>query len=180
MLTLPADFTPPRQACLPHFRLEALSPDHAEADHQAVCRSANAIRHVFGPQNHWPPTNISFDENLADLRRHLAEFEQRQAFAYCLLTPDGKHYLGCLYLKPIKSRLENDWRKQSFQAQAFLWLSLGDNPLQEEQTLASLQNWLSRHWPLASIAWPGRAPGWDAWLSATPTQHAAKNASDAD
>ncbi|KUM04853.1 hypothetical protein KIF53_12500 [Chromobacterium subtsugae] len=135
-----------------------LSPDHAKADHQAVCRSANAIRHVFGPQNHWPPTDISFDENLADLRRYLAEFEQRQAFAYCLLTPDGKQYLGCLYLKPIKSRLENDWRKQSFQAQAFLWLSLGDNPLQEEQTLATLQNWLSRHWPLASIARPGRAP----------------------
>ncbi|MEO2219570.1 hypothetical protein ABGV49_21160 [Chromobacterium vaccinii] len=165
---IPSDFSPPRQVRFPDFSLAVLGPDYAEPDLQAVRSSANAIRHVFGPDNYWPAADISFDENLADLKRHFDEFDQRYAFAYCLLAPDDQRYLGCLYLKPIKSRQENDWRKQRFQAQAFLWLNASDNPLSADQTVAALQDWLAQDWPLAAIAWPGRKPSWSEWLSAVP------------
>ncbi|UTH74012.1 hypothetical protein [Chromobacterium sp. IIBBL 290-4] len=168
MAIIPDDFTPPRSMRFADFRLETLGPDYAEADYQAVSGSSDAIRHVFGPDNHWPPAKISFEENLADLRRHLQEFEQRQAFAYSLLAPDSPRYLGCLYLKPIKSRLENDWRKQRFQAQAFLWLNADDKPLSAEKTVATLQNWLTQDWPFAALAWPGRDMKWEEWLSTEP------------
>ncbi|AXE33183.1 hypothetical protein [Chromobacterium phragmitis] len=168
MPLFPADFKPPRQVHFTDFQLDVLSPKHAQADYQAVLASADAIRHVFGPENHWPPTDIGFDENLSDLQRHFNKFERAVAFAYSLLSPDKQSYLGCLYIKPIKSRLEHDWRKQRFQAQAFLWLTVCDQPLREEQTLAALQGWLARDWPWLSISWPGREPSWEEWLSSQP------------
>ncbi|RBL67360.1 hypothetical protein C3E98_032390, partial [Pseudomonas sp. MWU13-2625] len=162
MLLVPADFYPPRQVCFADFQLDVLGPDHAQADHQAVQANADAIRHVFGPDNHWPPADIGFKENLADLQRHFDEFEQCVAFAYCLLSPDKQGYLGCLYIKPIKSRQENDWRKLRFQAQAFLWLSAGDKPLPADQAVTTVQNWLAQDWPFAAVAWSGREMSWDA------------------
>ncbi|SUX54295.1 hypothetical protein [Chromobacterium vaccinii] len=167
---IPLDFTPPHRASFGDFKMDVLGPDYAKLDHQAVQTSANVIRNVFGPDNHWPPADINFEENLADLHRHFDEFKQRQAFAYCLLSPDEKRYLGCFYLKPIKSRQENDWRKQRFQAQAFLWLSADDNPLRKDKAIATLQSWLAQDWPLNAIAWPGREPSWEAWLSIASIQ----------
>ena len=107
MSLVPPDFEPPRCASLDGFTLEVLAPRHAAADFLAVKSSANDIRHVFGPENDWPSADITFEQNLADLERHAEEFERRQAFAYSMLKSPAE-YLGCLYIKPIKSRIAQD------------------------------------------------------------------------
>ena len=166
-MTLPAlvpdDFSVPRQFHAAGFQLQVLSPAHAEADFDAVRTSADRIRHVFGPHNGWPVADLSFEENLADLSRHAGEFERREAFAYALLDPGGTAYLGCLYLKPIKSRLADDRRKRLFQAQAFFWLSEAGLALDAEAVQACLARWLQQDWPFAAVAFPGRVQGWAAW-----------------
>ncbi len=160
---VPASFDPPRTQRLTSFQLAVLGPAFAEQDHQAVRGSADRIRHVFGPTDDWPDANISWHENLADLVRHEREFDERLAFAYALLDPRREAYLGCLYLRPIRSGRADDRRPQCYQAQAFLWLSVLHSAVTDTQALAEIRAWLGERWPLAAVAWPGREPAWAAW-----------------
>ena len=115
------------------------------------------------PTNDWPSDNLSFLENLADLERHEAQFREREAFAYSMLDPSGQRYLGCVYIKPIKSKVENDLRKAQFQAQVFFWLSALHREVTDEKTLIELKNWLSKCWPFSRVAFPGREFNWQRW-----------------
>lgn len=160
---VPDDFPVPRSLRADAFQLAVLSPSHAEADFAAVRASANRIRHVFGPHNGWPAPDLTPEENLADLTRHAAEFERREAFAYAMLDPAGLQYLGCLYLKPVKSRLAVDLRRERFQVQAFFWLSEAGLALDADAVRTRLAQWLHEAWPWAAVAFPGRAPGWAEW-----------------
>lgn len=162
MPLVPSAFRPPRGGSLDGFTLEVLAPCHAAADFQAVKSSANDIRHVFGPENDWPAADITFEQNLADLERHEKEFDRRDAFAYSMLKSPTE-YLGCLYIKPIKSRLADDRRKALFDAQAFFWLSSVSTSLAQADVHAALEHWLSEHWPFRAVAWPGRTQGWSEW-----------------
>ena len=162
MSLVPSAFEPPRRASLNGFTLEVLGPRHAAADFLAVKSSANDIRHVFGPDNDWPSPDITFEQNLADLERHATEFQRRDAFAYAMLKSPTE-YLGCLYIKPIKSRLAQDPRKALFDAQAFFWLSSVSHPLSAATVHATLDHWLSTHWPFRAVAWPGRIQSWAEW-----------------
>jgi len=145
------------------FQLVVLSPAHAEADFEAVRASASSIRNTFGLHNDWPAADLSFEQNRADLVRHEAEFERRQAFAYALLDPRGAQYLGCVYIKPIKSKLAEDGRKKRFQAQVFFWLSVGTTEPSAGQVLAELNRWLQQDWPFKAVAFPGRVQLWSDW-----------------
>lgn len=160
---VPASFDPPRTQWLPSFQLAVLGPAFAEQDHLAVRGSADRIRHVFGPTDDWPDANISWQDNLDDLVRHEREFADRIAFAYALLGLGGEAYLGCLYLRPIKPVRAGDRRRQRYQAQAFLWLSALQSAVTDAQALAEIRAWLAERWPFASVAWPGREPGWAEW-----------------
>ncbi len=162
-LVLPQDFDAPRHWRAEDFQLEVLSPAHAALDFEAVRGNAERIRHIFGPESDWPSASLSYEENLADLIRHEAEFERREAFAYAMLDPTGTQYLGCLYIKPIKSRLAVDLRRERFQAQAFFWLSEAGLALGTDTVLRWLTHWVHQAWPFAAVAFPGRAPAWAEW-----------------
>jgi hypothetical protein len=164
MSFVPDSFAPPRSHRFAQFTLQVLSPHFAAQDYAAVTTSAEKIRHVFGPRNGWPAPDLRFEANLADLERHAREFADRVAFAYALVSPDNERYLGCLYIKPIKSRGEPDPRKAAFDAQAFFWLSkLADRDGLAEQVLADVEAWLKLSWPFRAVAFPGRTIGWDKW-----------------
>lgn len=163
MSFVPPEFLPPDSFQSDLFSLTVLSPACAQADFQAVQASASRIRHVFGPHNGWPAEGMSFEENLADLVRHEAEFHRREAFAYALWDSAGVTYLGCLYIKPIKSKLAIDLRRQRFQAQVFFWLSDAAGALTEGQVLTVIGQWLAREWPFEAVAFPGRVQSWSVW-----------------
>jgi hypothetical protein len=164
-----SSFVPPEFANLDGFSLEVLGPRHAEADFLAVSSSKEQIRHVFGPENGWPDAEITFEQNLADLTRHADEFDRRDAFAYAILKSPVE-YVGCLYIKPVKSHIAQDRRKTLFDAQAFFWLSSGRSSLSEASVHAELARWLDAHWPFRTVAWPGRAQSWVEWkLMAEPS-----------
>lgn len=157
------DFSAPRSAVFPRFLLRVLEPAFAAQDFAAVTAGANIIRNVFGPENDWPNAEMTFEENLADLTRHLRDFNERSAFAYCLLDCQAERYLGSLYLKPIKSKTGRDQRHEVYDAQAFLWLSTLHQELEIPLVQAQLSAWFEAEWSLPNVAWPGRNPSWEEW-----------------
>jgi len=163
MPLVPDHFAAPRSAVFPNFQLRVLGPSLADQDYAAVSASANKIRNVFGPENGWPSQEITFEENHADLVRHLREFDEGSAFAYCLLDHQAQRYLGCLYLKPIKSKTGRDQRHEQFDAQAYLWLSVLHQALELTQVYTQLSAWFESEWNLPKVAWPGHNPRWDEW-----------------
>lgn len=165
MVFVQSDFKPPRVAILDGTLLEVLSPLHAEDDFAAVSASADSIRHVFGPDNGWPAPNMTFAENLADLKRHEQEFNEGYAFAYALFDQSRSRYLGCLYLKPIKSKLGRDKRHELYSAQAFLWFSSLHLETDGQSIFAAVARWLESTWAIGPVAWPGRVQSWGSWES---------------
>lgn len=160
---VPDDFHAPLELTTDRVALEVLSPRHAAVDFRAIRVNADRIRHVFGPNNGWPAADLSFEQNLADLARHQDEFKRRVAFAYAMLRPETGEYLGCVYIKPIKSKLERDFRKSAYQAQVFFWMAQSEAGPCAEQVLALLVRWLKSAWPFAAVAFPGRLQTWDEW-----------------
>ncbi|MDN3578473.1 hypothetical protein QWZ03_17015 [Chitinimonas viridis] len=173
MSFVPDSFTPPLEWHGEHFQLQVLAPRYVEQDLAAVRASAGDIRYVFGPANGWPDADMEYAENLADLARHEVEFQQRKAFAYAMLDPCGERYLGCVYIRPIKSRLDGDLRKTRFQAQLFFWLSSLQSDIDAQQVLQALQPWLAACWPFAAVAYPGREIDWPSWerMARDPMHH---------
>ena len=67
---VPDDFEVPLELSTDRFRLEPLGPEHNERDHEAWMSSIDHIRATPGfPDGKWP-TEMSAEQNLADLVRH--------------------------------------------------------------------------------------------------------------
>lgn len=173
---IPEDFAVPLSHEWPRGKLVPLSESLAAQDFAAVSSSADRIRNVFGPTNGWPAETITDAENLADILRHQTEFASRLGFAYGILDCDSGDYIGCLYIKRIKSREEIDQRKRVFNAQAFFWLSQGSHSeSREAETYRHLSAWLATAWPFHCLAWPGRSVSWEDWKAAETSEPLAQS-----
>jgi hypothetical protein len=160
---VPDSFVPPPSADVDGLHLRVLAPADTELDYAAVMGARERLQHVFGPASTWPAADMTLAQNTADLVRHEAEFHAREAFAYSIWSAAGV-YLGCVYIDPMKSKLEHDRRRERFDARVYFWSSnagLADDAAMCE----SLKRWLGAAWPFRSVAWPGRDIAWDDWLA---------------
>ncbi|GAA5317565.1 MAG: hypothetical protein AseanaTS_27700 [Candidatus Pelagadaptatus aseana] len=116
--------------------------------------SKERLRSVFASQTEWPRDDMTLLENKNDLIRHQREFENREAFAYSIFTPDRQEYVGCVYINPTKV--------QKYDTEVFLWVT--DEYIEaEEQLLSTMKTWLSDEWPFQAIGFPGRDIPWHDW-----------------
>lgn len=88
---------------------------------------------------------MTLAENLADLERHRAEFEERAAFAYTVLDTDEHAVVGCVYVEPDPA-LANG-------ALLRTWVTTSRAEL-DGQLREGVLAWLERDWPLASVSLP--------------------------
>lgn len=152
---------------LGNLQLKMLNPEFADVDFEAVMASADAIRHLFGATHEWPATDMTFEQNKADLARHEREFDEKKAFAYALLDASGEQYLGCLYLEPLNlaphPKKATNATTRHVQIQAFIWISskYPNTPLAPIMT--EVNAWLAAYFDPDTIAWPGRVESWDDW-----------------
>jgi hypothetical protein len=137
---VPAGFEPPTSLVTDRFRLEPLGPQHNEADHAAWTSSIDHIRSTPGyPDGDWPPRKgMTFEENLADLRRHADDFARRVGFTFTVLDPAGGDVIGCVYLYPSAPQ-EWDVTVQSWVRADRAGL---DAPLAD-----AVARWLATDWP---------------------------------
>lgn len=146
---VPVGFDPPTSLVTDRFRLEPLGPQHNKADHAAWMSSIEHIRATPGYlDGAWPPrSGMSLEENLADLRRHAADFKRGDGFTFTVLEPGNDDVIGCVYLYPSASE-EYDVTVQS-------WVradrSAIDVPLAD-----AVAGWLAADWPWQRVDRCGR------------------------
>ncbi len=137
---VPVGFDPPTSLVGDRFRLEPLGPRHNEADHVAWMSSIDHIRATPGyPDGNWPPVEgMSLDANLADLRRHEADFAAGKGYTFTVLDLADGDVIGCVYLYPSESA-DHDVEVQSWVRSSHADL---DTPLAD-----AVAAWLTTEWP---------------------------------
>ncbi|MBM2824039.1 MAG: N-acetyltransferase [Thermoleophilia bacterium] len=143
MALVPDDFEVPRLFETPSFVLEPLGPEHNERDHDAWSSSIDHIHATPGFAGRRWPHPMSLAENLADLERHLAEFDARTAFAFSVLDPQTDDVIGCAYVNPDEAR-DGGVTVRS-------WVRVTHSNL-DEPLRTAVVDWLERDWPFASIS----------------------------
>jgi RimJ/RimL family protein N-acetyltransferase len=130
------DFEVPLELATDRFRLEPLGPELNERDHEAWMSSIAHIRATPGfPDGKWP-TEMSAEQNLADLVRHAGDFAARTGFTYSVL--DGDDVIGCVYLYPA-----NDG-EHDVEVQSWVRASRAELDIVLRETVSS---WLAEAWP---------------------------------
>jgi hypothetical protein len=111
-----------------------------EADHAAWMSSIEHIRATPGyPDGDWPPGDgMTVQDNLADLRRHAADFAERTGFTFTVLDPANRDVIGCVYLYPSTSTT-HDVAVQS-------WVR-ADRADLDAPRAAAVASWLAESWP---------------------------------
>ena len=91
---------------------------------------------------------MSLEANLADLRRHAADFAARRGFTFTVLDPaDGDVVIGCIYLYPTTSA-SHDVTVQS-------WVRADSADL-DAPLADAVAAWLAAEWPWERVDRCGR------------------------
>lgn len=99
---VPPGFAVPALHDTPLFHLHKLTPDDAEKDYEAVMTARKFIRTLYAifDADQWPTEDLTLEKDVQDLFKHASEFDRREAFAYCVMSPTGHACLGCVYIDP--------------------------------------------------------------------------------
>jgi hypothetical protein len=138
---LPKGFPVPHSFGGTGYHLEPLGPIHNDRDHAAWMGSIEHIRSTVGfPMADGWPYPMPPEDNLSDLEKHLAEFEERVAFAFSVLDRD--EVIGCVYVTPDPASA-GGVRLRSWVVEAHADL---DEVVRDEVTA-----WLLAAWPFPTV-----------------------------
>ena len=94
------------------------------------------------------PDDRSLADNLGDLERHAADFEQRAGFTYTVLDPASGDVIGCVYIYPDKD--------EPHDARVLSWVR-ASRPELDVQLWRAMREWLASEWPFERVAYADRA-----------------------
>jgi hypothetical protein len=144
---VPADFKIPLKLETDKFRLRMLSVNDVEKDYDAVISSSKLLRKMF--KTGWPRDGFTLEENLEDLEMHQKEFENREAFAYTIVSLDESKVLGCVYIKPCEDK--------NTDARITMWVRQSEFDKGLDPILfITVKDWIKTDWPFKKVVYPGR------------------------
>ncbi len=82
------------------FRVEIMTQDITAVDHEAVMSSRASLR--LWSDSDWPEDDFTVAQNADDLQLHIDDHAARTAYAYTVLSLDGKTCYGSIYIKPVE------------------------------------------------------------------------------
>jgi hypothetical protein len=144
---VPPDFKIPKKLETDKFRLRMLSVTDVVKDYDAVISSTKLLRKMF--KTSWPRDGFTLEENLEDLEMHQKEFENREAFAYTVVSLDENRVLGCVYIKPSKNK--------NADARVTMWVRQSEYDKGLDPILfKTIKDWIKKEWPFKKVAYSGR------------------------
>ncbi|MET0376444.1 MAG: twin-arginine translocation pathway signal protein [Rhizorhabdus sp.] len=162
---VPTDFLVPTLVETANFKIVPLGPDLVKVDFDAYMSSVDHLQKTFTRSTDWPHKGISDSDAMRDMETEQARFRNRTSFAYAVLTPDGRRERGCVYVYP--STVEG------YDAVVKMWVTKAEYDAGFDAELyAWVVRWMQKDWPVAKVAYPGRAIEWAAWDSIVATSNA--------
>lgn len=153
---IPADFEPPVLVATDDFDLVPLGPDLVDVDFAAYMSSIEHLQQTFSRSGGWPHANITDEDAMQDMLNEEKRFNDRESFAYAVLTKDGSRELGCVYVRPSD--------KPGYDAVVSLWVTKAEFDAGfDEELYAWAQQWVEESWPFEEVAYPGRSIEWSVW-----------------
>jgi RimJ/RimL family protein N-acetyltransferase len=156
---LPTDFVHPE--CLDlatGHHLRPIRESDVDVDYPAVMGSRERLWRMFGAAWGWPPADMSFEDDRADLARHEREIAAHESFNYAIFDEDETTLLGCVYIDPPE--------KAAADAEISWWVvdAMVGSSL-EAQLSAAVPEWISARWPFARPRYIGVELSWADWLA---------------
>lgn len=153
---VPADFDVPILVETENFKLMPLGPELVDVDFEAYMSSIEHLQKTFTRSTSWPHKDISEADAMKDMETEQARFNNRESFAFAVLTPDGGRERGSLYIYP--SAVEG------YDAVVRMWVTKAEYDAGFDGELYEWAiNWVKTDWPFEKVAYPGRLIDWDSW-----------------
>lgn len=150
-------FRVPTRVETEQFTLVPLGPALAKVDYAAYMSSIAHLQKTFSHSTGWPREGISDADAMKDMETEAARFQNRQSFAYAVLTPDGKRERGCIYVSPSTV--------DGYDAVVRLWVTQDEyNAGFDSKLYAWAIDWMQRDWPFENVSYPGRSMEWSTWI----------------
>ena len=149
------DFKIPEVLETDRFRLRMLTVNDVKKDYDAVMTSIEHLQKTkpFGPNHKWP-TELTFEQDLIDLRWHQKEFQKRSSFAFTVMNLDESKCLGCLYIYPSDN--------PNYDAMIMMWVRQSEVADGLDEILfSSVKKWIEDKWPFEKVAYPSRDVNWN-------------------
>jgi hypothetical protein len=154
---LPEDFTAPARLDLPTGdHLRPIRAEDIDIDYPTVMANQVSLWESFGEVWGWPPTDMTYEQDLADLQRHVAEMARNESFNYALLDADETTLKGCVYIDPPE--------RAGADADISWWLVDEERSGPLERALRRvLPTWIAEAWPFDEPRFIGIDLTWDEW-----------------
>ena len=155
---LPSAFKHPTRVDLPTgHHLRPIRAADVDIDLLAVMGSQERLWSIFGKPWGWPPTTLTYEQDLDDLARHEAEIERHESFNYAIFGEGETVLLGCVYIDPPE--------KVGADADISWWVvdSLAGGDVEAALDLA-LPQWIASRWPFTRPRFIGHDLTWEEWL----------------
>jgi hypothetical protein len=132
--------------------LEPLGETHNQSDLEAWGSSVEHIRATPGMGDRdWPPDEpYTLDQNLSDMRMHVADFAARTGFTWTVLDPASRTVIGCVYIYP--SEVEDS---PPGQITVRSWVR-ADKAKLDAELYHLVSDWVANDWPLAKFVYAPR------------------------
>ena len=161
---IPVEFNAPILVETKEFKIVPLGPELVKLDFDAYMSSIEYLQKTFTRNTRWPHKDVSEADALLDMQTEQKRFENRESFAYAVLTPDGSRERGCIYVYP--STIEG------YDAVVKMWVTEAESEAGFDAELYQwATNWVQADWPFKKVAYPGRAIGWDSWDAMVAAGH---------
>jgi len=142
-------YAPPTRLVTSRILLEPLAGRHVELDYAALMGSREHLQRTLR-WGDWPRTDFTLEENLGDLERHWQEFEDREGYAFTVLSLDRSQCLGCIYLEPADP---ND--RSTRDAMLAYWVIEEELASElDRHLLAEVLAWIERDWLFEKVVVP--------------------------
>jgi hypothetical protein len=118
-----------------------------DIDYVAVMGSRERLWAKYGEAWGWPPANLSYEADQADLARHEAEIAAHETFNYAVLDGGETALLGCVYIDP-----PDEQSPPGTDAVVSWWLVDGAAGTELESALDEfVPGWLAAAWGFESV-----------------------------
>ncbi|MEM1436493.1 MAG: twin-arginine translocation pathway signal protein [Pseudomonadota bacterium] len=158
---VPPEFEPPVRVETAEFTVVPLGPELVTIDYEAYMASIEHLQKTFTRSTGWPREGITDADAMQDMLNEQQRFQNRESFAYAVLTADGTRERGCVYVSPSD--------RGDYDAVVRLWVTQAEYDAGFDAELyAWVQAWVASTWPFANVAYPGRAVSWAQWDALAP------------